>query len=155
MRFRLLLLASVVALSAACGSQEIPSTPTLFIDRTNLGFGQELNSGTYIGTITYESILLRNDGVADLIIASPALTSPDNTFTIEGPDKTTLAYKDTASIQFAFKPTQAKVSSGTLVITSNAKNTPEVTVNLSACGVTPPTGSNSPDLSYCKNSTDF
>ena len=152
MRFRLLLLTSFAALSAvACGSQEPPTYPDLFIDRTNLGFGQELNSGTYIGTITYNAILLQNNGDADLTISGYQLTGDDNAFTTQGFDNTTLKYQGTATMELAFKPVTTKVYNGTLVITSNAKNTPSVTVTLSGCGVDP----NHSDLSYCKKSTDF
>jgi hypothetical protein len=156
MRLRLLFLASIVTVAAACGgSQEIPVKPTLFIDRTKLGFGQEDNSGTYIGATGYDSILLRNDGQDELDLTSVTLTGDDGKFTQVGPDKTTLKYQDTASIEIDFEPSKPKVYSGTLVIASNAANTPSVTVTLSGCGVTPVTPPADPDLSYCLNSDDF
>lgn len=152
MRIRLLLWTSLTALAVACGSQEPPNDPTLFVNTTKLGFGQELNSGTFIGTTGFNSVFLRNDGVKTLTIASANL-SGDSAFSINQPlDKTTLDYKDSATMTIAFVPhAPPKVHTGTLTITSDAKNTPTVTVSLSGCGVNPVT----PDLSICENSTDF
>jgi hypothetical protein len=119
------------------------------VDRTKLGFNQEFNSATFLGTTTFNTLLIRNDGVQDLVLTNVALAGAD--FTETGPDLTTLAFHKTTVIEVAFTPTAAQLYAGTLTIDSNAENEARVVIDLSGCGVNPA----AVDLSYCKKSTDF
>jgi hypothetical protein len=139
---------SCFALTLAC-EPAIPEVPTIELNRTKLGFDQEFNSGTFIGTTKFNNVEIRNIGVQDLIIESSALTG--NRFTKQGPPLTTLGYNDVTAIEVAFTPNAAQHYTGTLTITTNAANGATQTVQLSGCGVDPVVN----DLSYCEKEDDF
>ena len=100
----------------------IPEKPLLIVDRASLGFGQEFGSCTKIGTSPQDSIKLENGGLDDLIISSAAYTG-DSAFTINGPQKTTLANKEFTFIQVLFTPTAEKIYNGSIEVDSNAAPT--------------------------------
>jgi hypothetical protein len=148
MRARLLLWTSLVGL-VACGPPAPKEKPQISLDRTKLGFNQEFNSGTFIGTTTFNTVVITNEGVEDLVLSNVSISGSE--FTKTGPDLTTIPFHKTAVVEVAFTPTAPQLYSGSLTIDSNAENEPSAVVDLSGCGVDP----NKVDLSYCKKSTDF
>lgn len=157
MTSRTALLASIVFVLAGCNQEPpAPQKPQIQTDKDSIGFGLEYNSGTYVGTSTQESILIENTGMEDLVITSANITGSASfapAFTLQGPDKTTVPWKQHAFITVFFKPTQAQkyytedktdpnnikiVPAVKLTIVSNAENTPSKEILLSGLGVAPP-----------------
>ncbi|MFN0062926.1 MAG: hypothetical protein ACKVPX_10470 [Myxococcaceae bacterium] len=145
----MLVLTATLALTAC--EETPPEEPTLLIDRTSLGFGQEFNSGTFIGTTGFATLLLKNEGVQDLVISNVSLSAP-NTFSFQGPSTTTIELNQSAFIEVRFVPTAVRRDEGTLNIVSNAVNLPNLDVGLSGCGIspTPPSATN-----HCLRNTDL
>ena len=146
---RLLLWTSLSLFAVACGPPQPKETPQIFTDRTKIGFGQESNSATFIGTTGFGTLYIRNDGVQNLVLNSVSVEGAR--FATDGATSTTLGFHDVSTVEVRFTPTAAQLYPGTLTITSNAENEPTVTVTLSGCGVVSP----NPDLSYCEKATDF
>lgn len=134
-----LIAVSIVVGCAACGKGEdpLPAKPQLKLDRDSIGFGQEFNSGTYIGQSPLQSLRLENGGQQDLTITSVTFAGPSQ-FTASQPAKTTLKSKEYTYVQLSFTPTEEKIYEGTLTIVSNADNTPMKTVKISGRGIAPP-----------------
>jgi len=133
----------------ACDPDSLLQKPQLCADRNSLGFAQEFNSGTYIGTKPVENLAIRNGGIEDLRIDAVA-TSGDSAFKYTysweadgGTLPTNVKGTTTAFIQVEFAPTQAKRYTGSITITSNAENAPQKIFEVSGCGV-PADGGASP-----------
>jgi hypothetical protein len=123
---------------AGCGkgAPDLPQAAQLLTDRDSLGFGQENGSGTYVGTSTANSLQLENQGLDDLVINSVDL-SGDPSFTVTGPDVTTVVSGTSALVTVYFTPDHAGTFEGTLTITSNDAKSPKV-VALSGLALDPP-----------------
>ena len=128
---------------AGCGNEtEIPKEPTLFTDRDEMSFNREFESGTFINTTGYNSLVFENRGegtlqVTDITMSAPSqfkLVLPEG-FT-PGTPLTLETYKR-AFVTVEFRPTAAVEYRGTLTIKSNAANTPEKVINLNGLGKTP------------------
>lgn len=136
-----------------CAKGNLQSKATLCPDRASLGFAQEFNSGTFIGTKPADTISIRNGGVVNLEVASVE-KSGDPAFTVtvgyDLPDGGTgselpasIRGNKYLYLQVIFAPTQAKAYSGAITVTSNANNAAVQTFALSGCGV-PADGGTSP-----------
>ncbi len=136
-----------------CAKGFYQTTPYLCPSVDSLGFGQEFNSGTVIGTKPPQTIDVRNNGTPTLEVASATLAG-DPEFTLN------VSYEATdggfgmgvpASIgggknlflQVIFAPTRAKLYTGTLTVVNNSSNAPMKVFTLSGCGV-PSDGGTSP-----------
>lgn len=113
-------------------------------DRASLGFAQEFNSGTFIGTSAQETLTIRNGGIADLNI-SAASFSGDSAFMFSTQPEVPAAIKGnkTFYMRVLFAPTEAKAYSGKITVQSNAANAPSLEFTVSGCGV-PADGGTSP-----------
>lgn len=99
-------------------------------------------------TIRYNNVLLgkapiadvdiTNDGVADLVVSSIAITDDaEGVFTITaGSDPLTLASNESHTITVKFTPKAEKTYTGNVTIVSNAANTAELKVALQGTAVT-------------------
>jgi hypothetical protein len=140
----------------ACDGDSLLSKAQLCPDRNSLGFAQEFRSGTFIGVTAFESLALRNGGVATLNLSEITVTG-DSAFSYaaswdDNPNDgtipaTSVIGAQSAFIEVRFKPTAAKQYTASLTITSNAENSPAKTFAISGCGV-PADGGTSP--CYCK-----
>src|SRR5215831_19228301 len=124
----------ILGYALGCAKDSTPQQPQLFVDRDTVTFG----GSVYIGAIPQDSIEIRNNGLDDLIISSTTLTNDGNAFTNVGPNSTVLKGKEHTFVTFYFRPTQARQYTGTFTIASNAQNTPNKVITLTATGVTPP-----------------
>jgi hypothetical protein len=122
----------------ACGKESLPQKPQLVTDRDSIGFGQEFNRGTFIGTSPQESLLLENRGLTELQITSVSIAG-DTAFSIEGPDKLVVKGKDHAFLRIIFTPTAVKNYSGSISIVSNAENFPQKVITVTGRGIQPST----------------
>ncbi|MEW5740891.1 MAG: hypothetical protein AB1938_18370 [Myxococcota bacterium] len=115
-------------------------------DRASIGFAQEFGSGTFIGTSVQESLSIRNGGVADLQISDISF-SGDSAFSmaLEPSVPSTIKGNKNQFVRLTFAPTQARLYTGTLTVTSNAVNVTggTQTFAVSGCGV-PTDGGTSP-----------
>jgi len=128
---------------AGCGNEaEIPKTPQLFTDRDEMAFNREFNSGTFVGSVGYNSLVLENRGegtlqITDITMAAPSqfkLVLPEG-FT-RGTPLALETYKR-AFVTVEFRPTDDVEYRGTLTIKSNAANAAEKVINLNGLGVKP------------------
>jgi hypothetical protein len=138
------IVACIFVALVSCGKQEtLPEKPQLRTDRDSIGFGQEFGTGTYIGTAPQESLLLENQGIQTLTI-SAVTPQMDPEFKVEGPvdasGKTTLDIpgRGRAFLRVIFTPKIEKTYSGSIIIKSNAENTPEKVITVSGRGLKPP-----------------
>ncbi|XXF79366.1 hypothetical protein P2318_06335 [Myxococcaceae bacterium GXIMD 01537] len=146
MRLRTLCLPLIVIALAACGNGEdeveLTDEPQAFVDRNQLLFDTEFGSGTYIGSSTFNTLLIENRGVQELEITSVTKEGPGE-FTLRLPQELAdgkslrLASRKQAFIEVAFKPTEAKGYSGKLIVKTNDPKTPTREITLTAKGVTP------------------
>src|SRR5262245_29287867 len=128
---RCLVLCSLILATSACGPHvATPQAPTLQLDRDSIGFGQEFDQATYVGTKPQESLLIQNVGIDTLIIQS-AILSGDPTFTLDGPLSNEVKGKDHTFVRIIFSPTRAGTFTSTLTLVSNAANSPQKTVPVS------------------------
>ncbi len=149
MRLRTPWLPIIMLALAGCGNEvpDIPEAPQLFTDRDAMGFNTEFGSGTFIGQTTFNSLTLENRGQETLEISEITLAgiTPNNSnaFTLKLPEGFTpdtplrLDTYDRAFVEVAFKPTDDVEYTGTLIIRSNAGNTPEKQIQLMGEGVAP------------------
>ncbi|MBZ4414965.1 hypothetical protein [Myxococcus sp. RHSTA-1-4] len=128
---------------AGCGNEtEIPKEPQLFTDRDEMAFNREFNSGTYVGQVGYNSLMLENRGEGTLQITDITLAGPSQ-FKLVLPEGFTpgtplpLETYKRAFVTVEFRPTDDVAYQGTLTIKSNAANTPEKTITLNGMGVNP------------------
>lgn len=135
----------IIASGPGCGKDESDDPcqresplerPQLCLDRDSLGFGLEFDQGTYVGTRPQESLILRNNGLEDLIIESIEKAG-DGAFTLEGPTSDVVKGKERTFLRVIFAPTEAREYQGTLTVRSNAENAPEKVIALSGLGVDP------------------
>ncbi len=117
-----------------CGKDSTPQQPQLYVDRDTLTFG----GSVYIGAVPQDSLEIKNNGLDDLILTSTTLTNDGNAFNNVGPTSTQLKGKEHTFVTFYFGPTEARQYTGTFTIVSNAQNTPNKVVTLSATGVPAP-----------------
>lgn len=140
MQVRVSVLTSVATLVAlvACGkpAEDHPNEPTIITDRDSLGFGQEFNSGVYIGTSKQESLLIQNDGLQPLTIERIDKTG-DSEFSMELPPELKVPGLGHTFVRFFFTPKEEKTYHGTITIVSDAKNQPQKVIQLSGRGVKP------------------
>ena len=103
-------------------------------DRYSLGFAQEFNSGTIIGTSPPNTLSIRNGGLQDLTIDSLEPTGASQfavSYSYDLPDGgtgSTLPVSIPGNkhffIQVLFTPTQSKLYNGLITVKSNAQNAP-------------------------------
>jgi hypothetical protein len=120
-------------------------------DRTRLGFAREFGSGTFIGTKPQDTLSIRNGGTNDLTIDSVTLTG-DSAFTLTTEPATvpaTIKGNKYFYMRVVFAPTQAKLYTGKITVTSNGANYPTREFDLSGCGVPTDGG-----VSSCYGSAD-
>lgn len=144
--------ASCEPVGQVCDPKYIAEKPQVCPDRTSTGFGREFGTATYIGTKPVTSFILRNGGDGDLVIKAIETTgdsqfkytaSWDTELDDGAIPGTTVKGNKKVLIQVEFAPTQAKAYAGTIVIESNAQNTPNLTLQVSGCGL-PADGGTSP-----------
>lgn len=134
----------------ACGNSGTnpPQKPFIRTDRDSLGFGLEFggdagSGGTCIGAAPQDSILIQNKGLDPLIFTLPLTRTGDTEFVVDGPvDSTGAAATQVpglgvAFLRVVFRPTAARDYAGTVVIVSNASNTPSKTIGLAGRGLPP------------------
>jgi hypothetical protein len=129
----------------ACEGDSLTEAAQACADRAGLGFSREFGSGTLIGTAPQDTLAIRNGGLADLSITS-ATVSGDSAFTL-----TTVPDTFPATIQgntyfymrVVFTPTQPKLYTAKITVSSNAQNFPTREFDLSGCGI-PADGGSSP-----------
>jgi hypothetical protein len=138
--------------SGPCDPDQLAAKAQLCPDRLSLGFGLEFNRGEFIGTSPIDNFVLRNGGVEDLVFNSVIVNgdsafkytaswdSDPNDATIPG---ATVKANQVVLVQVEFTPRAAKLYTGSLKIVSNAQNTPDLTLQVSGCGV-PADGGTSP-----------
>lgn len=125
---------------AAC-EKPLPEKPQLITDVDSIGFGQEFNSGTFIGTSAQRSLQLFNGGLTPLTISSTMMTGNDvSAFIVEQPLKMVIKGQETTFMRFFFQPKEARVYSATLTIISDAQNTPNKQIAISGRGINPDGG---------------
>ncbi|MFZ5441572.1 MAG: hypothetical protein ACOZQL_16315 [Myxococcota bacterium] len=111
--------------------------PQACADRESIGFGLEFNSGAYIGTKPQDTLVIRNGGIADLNVESVSL-SGDSAFSLTT-DPTTfpavIKGNERLLMRVVFAPTQGKLYTGKITVTSNADNFPVKELALAGCGV--------------------
>jgi hypothetical protein len=144
MRLRTPWLPIIMLALAGCGNEvaDIPVAPQLFTDRDGMGFNTEFGSGTFIGQTAFNSLTIENRGQETLELTDFSLSGPA-VFTLKPPEGFTpgtplrLETYDRAFVEVAFKPTDDIEYRGTLIIKSNAANTPTKEIELMAKGVNP------------------
>ncbi len=148
MRLRTSWLPIILLALAGCGGDdgiELMKGPFLLVDRDSLGFDTENGSGTYVGTITRNSLYLENRG--DQALEITAITKGGQNpgaFTLflpEGFSETSpirLQSLERAFVQVEFAPTQAREYAATLTIQSNAANAATKEIPMSGKGFPPP-----------------
>jgi hypothetical protein len=139
-----LLVSCAVLLGAAgisCGGDsggDLPPEPQIVTDRDSI-----VDQSIFAGQQKNQTLQITNKGQQDLVVSGFALqadtgwtlsnTSP-NLFQPEGAPSAIVKSNKTAFINMACKPTSAgETIDGTLTITSNAKNAPTKTIQVS-CG---------------------
>ena len=147
MRLRTLWLLPLIFVAlVGCGNEddvELSDEPQLFVDRNVLQFDTEYGSGTYLGTTTYNTLIIENRGLKELQITQVAKDGPGQ-FTLRLPQDLLdgkplrLQSREQAFIEVAFKPTEARQYDGTLVIRSNDPKVDLKQVTLTAKGVPQP-----------------
>ncbi len=129
----------------ACDGESLTNAAQACPDRASLGFAQEFNSGTFIGTSVPEAIRIQNGGIADLNITS-ATFSGDTAFTLSTEPATlpaTIKGNKNFFIRVLFAPTEARLYTGKITVQSNAELSPSLEFDVSGCGV-PTDGGTSP-----------
>ncbi|MCP3138987.1 hypothetical protein [Pyxidicoccus xibeiensis] len=129
---------------AGCGEEaaDLPKAPQLFTDRDEMSFNREFDSGIFLNTTGFNSLVLENRGEDTLQITDITMAAPSE-FKLQVPEGFVAGtpfpletYKR-AFITVAFTPKAAREYQGTLTIKSNAANTPEKVIVLSGKGVDP------------------
>jgi hypothetical protein len=93
--------------------------PALEIDRTFLAF-RGFGKASWLGTQPQDSLLLRNTGNQALTVSSAALSGADvAAFSLTRNTGVSLARGEQSAVQVIFTPTQRRVYSAILTITSN------------------------------------
>ncbi|MBN8469512.1 hypothetical protein JYJ95_23670 [Corallococcus exiguus] len=145
MRMRNLWLPLTIIALAGCGdeSEDLPNTPQLLIDRTELSFDTEFSAGTYVGATTFNTLYIENRGLQTLEITEASLSGP-SVFTMKKPENwpengplKLETYKSTF-IEVAFKPNAAQEFTGKLTLKSNAANGETRELTLKGKGVAAP-----------------
>ncbi|MFP2904452.1 hypothetical protein ACLESD_05230 [Pyxidicoccus sp. 3LFB2] len=128
---------------AGCGNEaEFPTTPQLFTDRDEMAFNREFNSGTFVGTVGYNSLVMENRGAETLQVTDITLAAPSQ-FKLVLPEGFTpgtplaLETNKRAFFTVEFRPTEVKEYTGTVTIKSNAANAAEKVIRLNGLGVDP------------------
>ncbi|RYZ34915.1 MAG: hypothetical protein EOO71_37440 [Myxococcaceae bacterium] len=127
MRLRNLWLPLTIIALAGCGdeAEELPNTPQLLIDRTELSFDTEFAAGTYVGATTFNTLYLENRGLQTLELNEATLSGP-GVFTMKKPEEwpengpMKLETYQRTFIEVAFKPNAARDFEGKLTIKSNS-----------------------------------
>lgn len=130
---------------AGCGGDdfELEKGPFLKVDRESLGFDQEFGSGTYVGATGFNSLYIENGGDAPLQISKISKTG-SSAFSVRLPpelaDGNTLTLESLKRtfVEVQFKPGEARVYEGKLIIESNADNGETKEIALSGRGIPPP-----------------
>ena len=143
MRLRTRWLPIIFFALAGCGNEtEIPKEPTLFTDRDEMAFNREYGSGTFVGQVTFNSLILENRGEGTLNITDITMNAPSQ-FRLVLPEGFTpgtplpLETFKQAFVEVQFRPTDDIEYRGTLTIKSNAANAAEKVINLNGLGVNP------------------
>ena len=125
----------------------------LALDRASLGFGKEFNSGTWLGTVPQESLLIRNAGLQSLTVTSATLSGADSTvFSLARPATgMTLASGEQSFVRVLFTPSQAREYTASLTLSSSAGVT---VVPLTGLGVMPSGSVTSGSNPECRGSSD-
>lgn len=156
---RALIVGSITALAilsgfSACGKEPVACDGESLMpeahacpDRASLGFGQEFNTGTLIGTSPIQTIRVQNGGLKDLTVTR-AVVSGDGAFKLTTEPKdlpATIKGNKNFYMQVSFAPTEAKQYCGKITLESNAANADAGVqeFRLSGCGV-PADGGSSP-----------
>lgn len=133
---------------AACGESAEPlsKAPQLISDRDEMSFDREFNSGTFVGTSGFNSVMVTNMGEDTLEVTDIALNAP-SVFTMkvsqEGAEHPAnqpmqVLSKKRFFVEVTFRPREAQAYQGTLTIKSNAANLPEKVIALNGLGIAPP-----------------
>ncbi|WP_208723081.1 Ig-like domain-containing protein [Corallococcus llansteffanensis] len=145
MRLRNLWLPLTIIALAGCGDEgveELPETPQLLVDRTELLFDTEFAAGTYVGATTFNTLYIENRGIQTLELNEITLSGP-SVFTMKRPEgwpETGPMKLETYArtfIEVAFKPNAAKDFEGKLTIKSNAANGDTRELTLKGKGIAP------------------
>lgn len=123
---------------AACGKDDLPEKPQLWVDREAVQFGREFGEATYVGARPQESVIVQNGGLEELRLN--VSYSGDDAFTIEGPARSEVPGKQHTFVRVLFAPLEARPYSGVMTLTSNAENAPTKTIAISGRGIEAPTG---------------
>ncbi|MFP2925537.1 hypothetical protein ACLESO_10020 [Pyxidicoccus sp. 3LG] len=126
---------------AGCGDEvDLPKAPQLFTDRDEMAFNREFESGTFVNTTGYNSLVFENRGEETLQVTEITLSAPSE-FKLLAPEGYVAGtpfpletYKR-AFITVEFTPRAAREYTGTVTIKSNAANTPEKVITLNGRGV--------------------
>lgn len=140
----------VLAMMAACSSSPpLPVDPQISVSPTGDYFGTDLCLGTYIGEAPEGDVTITNGGQNPLTLTAVSMSAP-SVFTLTGPvmllsdggsvsgTPMTIGSEQSAFLQVIFAPTDVEKYTGTITITSNAQNSPELVVPLRGVGVPDP-----------------
>lgn len=134
----------LLALAGCGGEDEIPleKGPFLFADRTKLLFDTEFGSGTFVGTSTFNTLMIENRGDKPLELtavtrtgASQFIVTPPEGLTASTP--VVLESRKRAYVQVQFKPSEAKAYTGSLTIKSNSTTGEDTVVGMEGKGINP------------------
>jgi len=105
----------------------LPNAPQIVVFPDSQAFGSDVGFGTFIGTSPQQSFSITNGGKETLLISSVS-KSGDSAFSFVGPnvadmtvDGGVVESRQQTFIRVTFTPTQPKMYSGKLTITSNAQ----------------------------------
>ncbi|MBI5543475.1 MAG: hypothetical protein HY901_06270 [Deltaproteobacteria bacterium] len=131
-------LLAVVALTAlGCGGDgDLPDKPQIQPDRVELNFGADFSNAVYVDSAPGDTVMLQNKGNEDLLISKVEITGPDaQFFTVAGQPAGNVESTKTTFVAVVYRPTAAGKHKASLVITSNAENSPTLTINMGPSAV--------------------
>lgn len=142
MRLRTLWLPVIILALAGCGNEDVnlPETPQLLVDRTAMQFDTEYNSGTYVGTSSFNTLYIESRGIQALEISDITLSGASE-FTLKLPETWVqgqplkLETYARTFVEVTFKPNAVKTYEGKLTIKSNAANQPTQEITLTGKGI--------------------
>lgn len=136
----------VTGKQVVAGSGTGAATPEISITPGSVSFGN-----VNVGTTVSQSMLVANNGTADLTISQVSMGGTP--FTLANiSNATTVAAGQSATFTASFKPTTAGNATGTISIVSNAPDSP-TTVDLTGTGET--TNQGAPSISVSPTSANF
>lgn len=122
--------ASVSGTGGGGGATSDPGAGVLSANSTSINFGS-----VAVGSNGTQSVTLTNTGTATVNLAQAAITG--TAFTVVGGNPSpSLAVGATATYQVQFTPTSSGATTGTLMVTSDASNSP-LSISLSGTGTQP------------------